>query len=153
MQSLPVNSAGSWHKSLCPSSGSSAISTLGPFLVPTSSPIYNIGASSRSPSPITTLPSMGSRLSSRAHRIHCNLISGFFIALPPKPGCCHSSTFCYAHQFEGENTIEFGFNYCQGRVPIFQSGSSAVHQKGNHPSLLRLVLRALQLPWFHGLSG
>ena len=44
-----------------PSSGSSAISTAGPFPVPTSSPIYNIGASSRSPSPITTTPWISSR--------------------------------------------------------------------------------------------
>ena len=41
-----------------PSNGSSAISTFGPFLVPTFSPMYNIGASSISPSPITTVPSI-----------------------------------------------------------------------------------------------
>ena len=41
-----------------PSSGSTAISNLGPFKVPNFSPIYNIGASSISPSPITTVPSM-----------------------------------------------------------------------------------------------
>src|SRR5437868_6683469 len=41
-----------------PSSGSSAMSILGPCPVPTVSPIYSIGASSRSPSPITTVPSI-----------------------------------------------------------------------------------------------
>ena len=41
---------------LVPSNGSTAISNSGPVLVPTFSPIYNIGASSNSPSPITTLP-------------------------------------------------------------------------------------------------
>ena len=41
-----------------PSSGSTAISTLGPSPVPNFSPIYNIGASSSSPSPITTFPSI-----------------------------------------------------------------------------------------------
>jgi hypothetical protein len=46
-----------------PSSGSSAMSTLGPLPEPTRSPMYRIGASSRSPSPITTVPSMSSTLS------------------------------------------------------------------------------------------
>ena len=41
---------------LVPSTGSTAISISIPFLVPNSSPIYNIGASSNSPSPMTTLP-------------------------------------------------------------------------------------------------
>ena len=39
-----------------PSTGSTAISINGPFPVPSFSPIYNIGASSSSPSPITTSP-------------------------------------------------------------------------------------------------
>ena len=41
---------------LVPSRGSTAISNSGPFKVPSFSPIYNIGASSISPSPITTVP-------------------------------------------------------------------------------------------------
>src|SRR6476659_8286580 len=48
-----------------PSSGSTAISTFGPVLRPTSSPMNSMGASSRSPSPITTVPWIGSLLSSR----------------------------------------------------------------------------------------
>src|SRR3954464_7153705 len=52
------------HK-VVPSSGSTAMSTLGPVLRPTSSPMNSIGASSRSPSPITTVPWIGSLLSSR----------------------------------------------------------------------------------------
>src|ERR1700704_3062493 len=51
--------------SVVPSSESTAISTCGPALMPTFSPMNSIGASSRSPSPITTVPSMGSLLSSR----------------------------------------------------------------------------------------
>ncbi len=47
--------------SVVPSSGSSAMSTAGPLPVPTSSPMNSIGASSRSPSPITTTPAMSSR--------------------------------------------------------------------------------------------
>jgi hypothetical protein len=41
------------------------MSTFGPFLVPTISPMNSMGASSSSPSPITTVPSIGSLLSSR----------------------------------------------------------------------------------------
>ena len=50
-----------------PSNGSKAISTASPLPVPTFSPIYNIGASSLSPSPITILPS--NSISLRAVRI------------------------------------------------------------------------------------
>src|ERR1700716_2752320 len=52
-------------QSVVPSSGSTAISTCGPAFSPTFSPMNSIGASSRSPSPITTVPSIGSLLSSR----------------------------------------------------------------------------------------
>src|SRR5579864_4799482 len=48
-----------------PSSGSTAMSTFGPAMVPTFSPMNSIGASSISPSPITTVPSIGSLASSR----------------------------------------------------------------------------------------
>ncbi len=41
---------------LVPSNGSTAISISGPSPVPNFSPIYNIGASSISPSPMTTVP-------------------------------------------------------------------------------------------------
>ena len=51
--------------SVVPSSGSTAMSTCGPFFLPTFSPMNSIGASSRSPSPITMVPSIGSLLSSR----------------------------------------------------------------------------------------
>src|SRR5258708_1686447 len=46
-----------------PSSGSSAMSIGGPFPVPTFSPIKSIGASSRSPSPMTTVPAIDRLLS------------------------------------------------------------------------------------------
>src|SRR3984893_11968104 len=48
-----------------PSSGSTAMSTFGPVMVPTFSPMNSIGASSISPSPITTVPSTSSLPSSR----------------------------------------------------------------------------------------
>src|ERR671937_190362 len=51
--------------SVVPSSGSTAMSSFGPVFMPTFSPMNSIGASSRSPSPITTVPSIGSLLSSR----------------------------------------------------------------------------------------
>jgi hypothetical protein len=52
-------------QSVVPSSGSTAMSTLGPDPVPTFSPMNSIGASTISPSPITTVPSMVSALNSR----------------------------------------------------------------------------------------
>ncbi len=51
--------------SVVPSSGSTAMSTLGPAWMPTFSPMNSIGASSRSPSPITTVPSIGILFNSR----------------------------------------------------------------------------------------
>src|SRR3954454_20748844 len=45
--------------SVVPSSGSTAMSTLGGLPSPISSPLKSIGASSFSPSPITTIPSIG----------------------------------------------------------------------------------------------
>src|SRR5713101_1770227 len=52
--------------SVVPSSGSTAISTLVVAVSsPTNSPMNSIGVSSRSPSPITTVPRIGSLLSSR----------------------------------------------------------------------------------------
>src|SRR6185437_2408767 len=52
-------------QSVVPSSGSTAMSTLKPPLEPTCSPMNSIGASSISPSPMTTVPSMGRLFSSR----------------------------------------------------------------------------------------
>jgi len=46
-------------KGLVPSRGSTATSHSGPDPLPTCSPIYSIGASSISPSPITTRPAIG----------------------------------------------------------------------------------------------
>ena len=46
------------ENSVVPSIGSTATSTAGPWPVPTFSPLKSIGASSFSPSPITTMPSM-----------------------------------------------------------------------------------------------
>ncbi len=50
---------------LVPSSGSTAISTAVPLPLPSSSPIYNIGASSISPSPMTTVPEISIESSAR----------------------------------------------------------------------------------------
>src|SRR5271170_6153732 len=52
-------------QSVVPSSGSTAMSTFGPDLVPTFSPMNSIGASSISPSPMTTVPSIAKPASSR----------------------------------------------------------------------------------------
>src|SRR5438105_4243893 len=47
--------------SLVPSIGSTATSTSGGLPLPTRSPMYSIGASSFSPSPMTTIPSMSTK--------------------------------------------------------------------------------------------
>ena len=47
-----------FDNNVVPSMGSTAISILGPDLSPINSPLNNIGASSFSPSPITTIPSI-----------------------------------------------------------------------------------------------
>ena len=47
-----------WAASRVPSSGSTAMSTSGGSPLPTRSPLWSIGASSFSPSPITTTPSI-----------------------------------------------------------------------------------------------
>ena len=52
----PVEGTNFVATKLVPSTGSTAMSISIPFLVPNSSPMYNIGASSNSPSPMTTLP-------------------------------------------------------------------------------------------------
>src|SRR5882724_10589538 len=52
-------------QSIVPSNGSTAMSTRGPIRLPTVSPTNSMGASSRSLSPITIVPSIGSLLSSR----------------------------------------------------------------------------------------
>ena len=48
---------------------------------PTRSPMKSIGAWSRSPSPMTTRPSIGTRSSPRAHRFHRNPVGTMAIAL------------------------------------------------------------------------
>ena len=40
----------------------------------------NIGASSRSPSPITTVPSIGKRVKGMAHRFNRGLVGGVLVA-------------------------------------------------------------------------
>src|SRR6476620_10647182 len=75
-------------QSVVPSSGSTAISTFGPALVPTFSPMKSIGASSSSPSPITTVPSMGSLLSS---------------------GRRDGRTLGHSHDFKAENAFQQQF--------------------------------------------
>ena len=55
----------SWRTASCLPADRPRCRPCGPVLLPTFSPMNSIGASSRSPSPITTVPSIGSLLSSR----------------------------------------------------------------------------------------
>src|ERR1700754_5200363 len=90
--------------SVVPSSGSTAISTLGPALSPTFSPMNSIGASSRSPSPITTVPSIGSLLSS--HRIDRGLVGSLLLAVAAQPRGRHRRALRHAHDFERQDALE-----------------------------------------------
>ena len=65
------------------------MSTFGPAMVPTFSPMNSIGASSISPSPITTVPSIGSLASSR-RMASTAAWSDFFSA--PRPRKCAAAT-------------------------------------------------------------
>ena len=70
--------------SFVPSSGSTAISTLISPPNPSFSPIYNIGASSISPSPITTSPSKGILFSSFLIESTAAWSAAFLSPLPMK---------------------------------------------------------------------
>src|ERR1043165_49602 len=90
------------HK-VVPSSGSTAISTFGPVLRPTSSPMNSIGASSRSPSPITTVPWIGSLLSSRRIASTAAWSAAFSL---PQPRRRNRGALGHPHDLEREDALE-----------------------------------------------
>ncbi len=93
-------------QSVVPSSGSTAISTCGPVLVPTFSPMNSIGASSRSPSPITIVPSIGKPVEFAPHRIDGGLVGRLLIPAT-SPACGgDGSALRYPHEFERENALD-----------------------------------------------
>ena len=91
--------------SVVPSSGSSAMSTARPPC-PTFSPMNSMGASSRSPSPITTVPSMGSDIEGRAHRFDRGLVGGMFVAAPDLGEGRDGGGFGDAHRFQRKSAVQ-----------------------------------------------
>ena len=81
------------------------MSTLGPALVPTFSPMNSIGASSISPSPITTVPSIGSLFKLAPHGIDRGLIGFLFRAAPAQPRRRDRGALGHAHDLERENAL------------------------------------------------
>jgi hypothetical protein len=79
-----------------PSSGSSAMSTAGPFPLPTSSPIYRAFD-------CETIEFL-------AHGVDCGLVGGFFVAAPAQSGGRDRGTLGDAHNFHGEYPVETGDN-------------------------------------------
>ena len=67
---------------------------------PTFSPMYSIGASSRSPSPMTIVPSIGTRVHDAAHRFDGDLIGFVPIALAHRVRAGNRRLFDDAQEFE-----------------------------------------------------
>lgn len=61
-----------------------------------------MGASSFSPSPMTTLPAMGRELKDRAHGVHGGAVSGVFIAAPEPARGCQSGGFGDTDKIKGK---------------------------------------------------
>ena len=69
---------------------------------PTFSPMKSIGASSRSPSPMTIVPSIGTRVELAAHGLDGRLIRPVAIALAHGVGAGDGGLFDDAQELEGE---------------------------------------------------
>ena len=91
-----------------PSTGSTAMSTSGPSPLPTCSPLKSIGASSFSPSPMTTTPLHGHGIDELAHRVDCGAIALFFLTAADPVTGGQGSRLGDADQFHREVAIRGG---------------------------------------------
>src|SRR5258707_5284677 len=89
-----------------PSSGSTAISTFGPLLLPTFSPMKSIGALSRSPSPIAMVPSIGIFVEFPPHGIDGSLVGGDLVAKAPQACSGNCRPLRDTYDFEREDTVQ-----------------------------------------------
>src|SRR5262249_41865388 len=87
-------------QSVVPSSGSTAMSTFGPRRLPTVSPMNSMGASSRSPSPITIVTSLGSMLVAR------RLVGGLRVAAAGHARRRDRRALGHPHDLERECAVE-----------------------------------------------
>ena len=65
-----------------------------------------MGASSRSPSPITTVPSIGRDIEGGAHRFDRGLVGGMFVAAADLGGGGDGGGFGDAHRFQRKGAIQ-----------------------------------------------
>ena len=75
-------------------------------MVPTFSPMNSIGASSSSPSPITTVPSIGRLFELAPHGVDRGLIGGLLVAAPAQPRRIDRRALGHAHDLERENALQ-----------------------------------------------
>ena len=81
------------------------MSTLKPPLLPTTSPMNSIGASSRS-SPMTIVPSIGRLLSLAAHGVDRRLVGGLLVAAPAQARSRHRRLLGHPHDLERQDALQ-----------------------------------------------
>ena len=96
----------SWRRAIVPSSGSTAMSTLGPVLLPTFSPMNSIGASS-SLALADHHRAVDRQLVELApHRVDRGLVGRLVLAVAAQPRRRHRRALGHAHDLERENALE-----------------------------------------------
>ena len=91
--------------SVVPSIGSTAMSVSGGAPSPMRSPLNSIGASSFSPSPMTTMPSIETVAKHGAHGVDGSAVGTVLVAPAHPPGGGHGGGFGDTDEFEGEVAI------------------------------------------------
>ena len=84
------------------------MSTDGGVPSPIRSPLKSIGASSFSPSPITTTPSMVDAVKHVAHRVDCRCVGGLLVAAADQPRGAERRRLGDAHKLEREVAVRSG---------------------------------------------
>ena len=68
--------------------------------------MYSMGASSRSPSPMTMVPAIGTSLEGFPHGLDSGLVGALAVALAHGAGRCDGGFFHYPRQFESQLLID-----------------------------------------------
>ena len=74
--------------------------------MPTFSPMKSIGASSRSPSPITTVPSIGQLVELAPHGVDGGLVGGLLVAAAAQPGGGDGRALRDAHELQRQDALD-----------------------------------------------
>ena len=122
-----------------PSRGSTAIST-GVPPAPTFSPIYSIGVSSISPSPMTTVPSIGTLDKIECMPSTASWSAPHLVAFPHESACFNGCRFRNANEFQCEHSVHIPASCCYTikpePVPVRKSaGSSGLRQHIPHHAM------------------